>query len=86
MASAAEVDETIDFVLTIALAYRTHEGRARMMKKVARTLRKKYKNGTPRKYCELVEKDPEGTFFLVNSISHGHFQRYVIKDNNKTMP
>lgn len=81
-----EITETIDMLLTIAIAYQMHRGSARMLKKVARTLRKKYKTGGPRKYCEMMEADPGGVFFLANSISQVHFNRYVIKDPTKQMP
>lgn len=78
-----EVEEIIDFLNTVGICYHLHNGNPRWLKKCARALKQRFTRPQSRKYCEAVINDPEGTHYIVNTISQGHFSVLAIRDNSK---
>ena len=78
-----EVEEIIDFLSTVTLCYHLNNGNARRIKKCARSLKARFTRRTPRRYCDKIIQEPDEAFFIINTISSGHFNVMALRDSTK---
>jgi hypothetical protein len=78
-----EVEEIIDFLSILSICYHLNKGNARRIKKCARALKARFTRRTSRNYCDKVIADPDEAFFIINTISQGHFSILALRDPSK---
>lgn len=71
--------EMIDLLVTLAIAFREHNGKAKIMKRVAERIFKRLRFDETKNICEQFIVYPEKTEFKLNVLTQTFYGRQILK-------
>ncbi|CAM8750800.1 hypothetical protein MOC16_gp288 [Klebsiella phage vB_KpM_FBKp24] len=71
--------EMIDLLVTLAIGFREHKGKAKMVRRVAERIRKRLVFEETQKVCDDFIARPESAEFSLNALTERYYHRQILK-------